>query len=99
MSKKIYPPEGLKLKDMGKDQFEELLHEYIKVSVNKIERDLIGNINYEQNYFFDSIDGDKPDFLSGELGNLSGLLGKLSEENIEWNKVLYDLKYIKILIL
>ena len=73
---------------MGKDQFEELLHEYIKVSVNKIEKDVIGYINYEQNYFFNSIDVDKPDFLSGELGNFSVLLGKLSEENIEWNKVL-----------
>ncbi len=38
--------------------------------------------------FFNSIDGDKPDFLSGELGNLSVLLGKLSDGNIEWDKVL-----------
>ena len=73
---------------MGKDQVEELLHEYIKVSVNKIEKDVIGYINYEQNYFFNSIDGDKPDFLSGELGNLSVILGKLSDGNIEWDKVL-----------
>lgn len=49
---------------------------------------VIGYINYDQNHFFNSIDGDKPDFLSGALGNLSVLLGELGNENIGWNKVL-----------